>query len=66
MDSKPEDNSKGIKRGIRGIHLGSSPTQKDCSFMFTLQGRLSYLGMSFVMKLLHPLWLRLGDPFMVL
>ncbi len=28
MDGKPEDNSKGTQRGIRGIHLGFSPTQK--------------------------------------
>ncbi len=28
VDGKPEDNSKGTQRGIRGIHLGFSPTQK--------------------------------------
>ncbi len=28
MDGKPEENSKGTQRGIRGIHLGFSPTQK--------------------------------------
>ncbi len=28
MDGKPEDNSNGTQRGIRGIHLGFSPTQK--------------------------------------
>jgi hypothetical protein len=28
VDCKPEDNSKGIQRGIKGIHLGFSPTQK--------------------------------------
>jgi hypothetical protein len=25
---KPEDNSKGAHRGIRGMHLGFSPAQK--------------------------------------
>jgi hypothetical protein len=28
VDDKPEDNSQGTQRGIRGIHLGFSPTQK--------------------------------------
>ncbi len=28
MDGKPEDNSKGTQRDIRGIHLGFSSTQK--------------------------------------
>jgi len=28
VHGKPEDNSKGTQRGIRGIHLGFSPTQK--------------------------------------
>ncbi len=28
VDGKPKDNSKGTQRGIRGIHLGFSPTQK--------------------------------------
>ncbi len=28
VDGKPEVNSKGTQRGIRGIHLGFSPTQK--------------------------------------
>jgi hypothetical protein len=28
VDDKPEDNSKGTQRGIRGIYLGISPTQK--------------------------------------
>ncbi len=28
VDGKPVDNSKGTQRGIRGIHLGFSPTQK--------------------------------------
>jgi hypothetical protein len=28
VDGKPEDNSKGMQRGIRGIHLGFSRTQK--------------------------------------
>jgi hypothetical protein len=28
VDGKPEDNSKGTHRGIRGTHLGFSPTQK--------------------------------------
>ncbi len=28
MDSKPEDNSKGTQRGIRGVHIGFPPTQR--------------------------------------
>ncbi len=28
VDGKPEDNSKGTQRGIRGIHLGFSTSQK--------------------------------------
>ncbi len=28
VDGKPEDNSKGTQRGIRGLHFGFSPTQK--------------------------------------
>ena len=39
VDGKPEDNSKGTQRGIRGIHLGFSPLRKDCYFMFLPPGR---------------------------
>ncbi len=35
VDGKPEDNSKGTQSGIRGKHLGFSPTQKNCSFYVT-------------------------------
>jgi hypothetical protein len=28
VDCKPEDDSKGTQREVRGIHLGFSPTQK--------------------------------------
>ncbi len=28
VDGKPEDNSKGTQRGIRGMHFGFSPNQK--------------------------------------
>jgi hypothetical protein len=28
VDGKPDDNSKGTQRGIRGIHLEFFPTQK--------------------------------------
>ncbi len=66
MDGKPEDNKKGTQRGNSGIHLGFLHLGQDCSFMSPPQGRLSYLETSFVMKPLHPLWLRLGDPFMML
>ncbi len=66
VDGKPEDNSKGTQRGIKGIHLGFPQLRRDCSFMTPLQGRLSYLGMSFVMKPLHPLWLILCGHFTML
>ena len=39
--------------------------RKDCSFMSPLPGRLLYLGMSFVMKPLPPLLLRLGNHSMM-
>ncbi len=39
---------------------------KDCYSMSHLPGRLSFLVMSFVMKPLSPLWLRLGDHSMML
>jgi hypothetical protein len=33
VDGKPDDNSKGTQRGIKGIHLGFSPPQKGLLFI---------------------------------
>ncbi len=66
MDGKPEDNSKGTQRGIRGIHLGFSSTQKGLLLYVPSTGRLSFLEMLFAMKQLPPLWLELGDLPMML
>jgi hypothetical protein len=71
VDGKPEDNSKGTQRGIRGEGLEGyildfPQPKKDCSFMSLLPGRLLFLGMSSVMRHLLPLWLKLGDHSMML
>ncbi len=66
VDGKPEDNSKGTQRGIRGIHLGFSPTQKGLLLYVPSTRQIVISGDDIVMKPLHPLWLRLGDHFMTL
>ncbi len=66
VDGKPEDNSKGTQRGIRGIHLGFSPTQKELLLYAPSTRQIVISGVVLVMKPLHPLWLRLRDLFMML
>ncbi len=57
---------RALREELEEYSLDFPQLRKDCYFMYHLPGRLSFLVMSFVMKPLYPLRLKLGDHFMML